>query len=217
MDQTERHQIIQAIFACGEDEARQLGESLRLVEAKSADIIAFQGDESAECQFVVSGAVGLHALGNEGQYTQVATVEPGEVFGAFPENSANPVEAVAQSAVQMLVIGTAQLRELASNHAAIASGLASRYAAQLTNVIGRLAARVTLSARGRVFAELLELANEENAIAPVPVVSALAVKAQTSRETASRAISDLERRGVMERQNDRWQIVAPRILEDLVL
>ncbi|GAA4641650.1 hypothetical protein GCM10023115_01170 [Pontixanthobacter gangjinensis] len=217
MTREERTEIVKAIFDCDADMAQQLMVALRFVEADHASTIAFQGDPSRACQFVVSGAIGLHALGSEGQYTQISTIEPGEVFGAYPKDDVHAVEAIAQSAVEMLVIGTAQLRELALSNAAIASGLAGLYASQLANVLGRLAARVTLTAKGRVFSELRARTSPDGRIAPVPVVSALAVQAQTSRETASRAISELERRGVMQRQEGFWQISSTRMLEDMVL
>lgn len=217
MDQGERISVIQAIFACDHAEAEKLSDALRLIEASPSDTIAFQGDLAEHCQFVVSGTVGLHALGSEGQYTQIATVEPGEVFGAFPDPATHSVEAVAQKAVQMLVIGTSQLRELSREHAAVASGLAGLYAEQLRNVIGRLAARVTLSARGRVFGELLALGDESGTISPAPVVTALAVKAQTTRETASRAVSYLEKRGILVREDKDWRVTSPRMLEELAI
>jgi DNA-binding GntR family transcriptional regulator len=47
-------------------------------------------------------------------------------------------------------------------------------------------------------------------------VTALALNANTSRETASRAISALERRGVISRSDRYMTIVAPRMLEDMV-
>ena len=215
MEQADRISVVQAIFGCDAAEAEALNARLRFATADHASTIAFQGDDSCECQFVVAGSVGLRALGSEGQYTQVATIEPGEVFGAFPDTGTHSVEAVAQEAVELLVIGTAQLREIASNHAAIAGGLAALYAGQLANVLERLAARVTLSAKGRVYSEMLDLSGSDGRITPVPVVSAIAVRAQTSRETASRAISQLERRGVLERGDAHWQITSLRMLEDL--
>ncbi|MDN3647238.1 Crp/Fnr family transcriptional regulator [Pontixanthobacter aestiaquae] len=217
MDRDERVAIVQAIFGCEPIEAARLTDNLRFATAEPATTIAFQGDESRDCQLVVAGAVGLHALGSEGQYTQVATVEMGEIFGAFPDAGTHAVEAVAQEAVELLIIGTAQLRELARNHASIATGLAALYAGQLSNVLGRLVARVTLTADGRVYSELFDLVDDDGIIAPIPVVSALAIRAQTARETASKAITKLEKRGVLERAKDHWKIISPRMLEDMTI
>jgi CRP-like cAMP-binding protein len=82
--------------------------------------------------------------------------------------------------------------------------------------LDRMAARSTLSAPGRVHAELMRLAGPDHRIVPPPKVTALALNANTSRETASRAISALERRGVISRSDRHMTIVAPRMLEDMV-
>jgi len=69
---------------------------------------------------------------------------------------------------------------------------------------------------GRVYAELLRRADDENRISPAPIIAALAVSVQTTRETASRAISKLEHRGIIGRSKDHWEIIAPRQLEDMI-
>jgi CRP-like cAMP-binding protein len=52
---------------------------------------------------------------------------------------------------------------------------------------------------------------------PPPIVAALALKAQTTRETASRAMSDLRRRGIIQRDKDRLEIISRPLLEALVI
>ena len=62
-----------------------------------------------------------------------------------------------------------------------------------------------------------ESSDAERVIRPAPIVAALATSVQTTRETASRAISLLERRGIIARQNDHWLIQSIRLLEDLIV
>ena len=81
----------------------------------------------------------------------------------------------------------------------------------------RLASRISLTAAGRIYARLLELAGPDHVIAPPPVVSALAVSVQTTRETTSRTISALERRGIIHRDERRLVIQSPRMLEDMII
>jgi predicted transcriptional regulator len=80
-----------------------------------------------------------------------------------------------------------------------------------------MAARITLSAMGRVYAELLNAAGDSDTIAPPPVVAALGLMAQTTRETASRAINGLMRRGIVRREPDRLTIVSRTMLEEMVV
>jgi DNA-binding GntR family transcriptional regulator len=54
-------------------------------------------------------------------------------------------------------------------------------------------------------------------ICPAPVLANLAVRAYTTRETVSRAVSALERRGIISRHADALVIVAPHRLEELVV
>lgn len=217
MNQTEQITVVQELFGCDASTAGQLCSSLSTSTAAHATTLAYQGDPSTECRFVVSGAIGMRALSEDGQYTQIATVETGEVFGAFPNAGEHSVELVAQSAVEMIVINTAQLRILAQDHSGIGLGLAGLFARQLNNVLGQMAAHVTLTAYGRVYQALLELADNDGIIAPAPVVTALGIRTQTARETASRAISDLMKCGGLTKEKGHWTITSLRMLEDMVI
>jgi CRP-like cAMP-binding protein len=90
---------------------------------------------------------------------------------------------------------------------------------QLRAASARMVDRTTLSAPGRVHAELLRLARlgDGTVIRPAPVHAALAVRVQSTRETVSRAVSALERRGIVRREGDALIIVAAGRLEELVV
>ena len=79
--------------------------------------------------------------------------------------------------------------------------------------------RTTLSAPGRVYAELLRLARLGDGITirPAPVHAALAVNVQSTRETVSRAVNAIERRGIVRREDDALVIVAAQRLEEMVI
>jgi hypothetical protein len=84
---------------------------------------------------------------------------------------------------------------------------------QLTLMIDRN----TLSAVGRIHAELWRRAERSGwTISPPPVLAALALDLQTTRETVSRTVSALERRGVVRRTPDALIVVAPRRLEGMI-
>lgn len=106
---------------------------------------------------------------------------------------------------------------LLQEEARIGSGLAKILGRQYNAVLDRMAARITLAANGRVFAELLHEAGEEGSISPPPVIAALALSAQTTRETGSRAINALERRGIIRRDDQRLEILSRNLLEELVI
>jgi predicted transcriptional regulator len=64
---------------------------------------------------------------------------------------------------------------------------------------------------------LLRLADDDNCICPAPTVTALAMSVNTTRETASRTITALERRGIIRREGQILTIQAPRMLEEMVI
>ena len=73
--------------------------------------------------------------------------------------------------------------------------------------------------QGRVHAELLRLARlaDGRVIRPAPVLAKLAVRVQSTRETVSRTINALERRGIIRRERDALVIVAPHRLEEMIV
>ena len=64
---------------------------------------------------------------------------------------------------------------------------------------------------------LLQRADDDGWIRPAPVLSALAIGVNTTRETASRALASLVRRGIVERTDEGLKIISRRMLEELVI
>lgn len=212
----ERLTAIATIFGCDEALAALLDASMVPIILPHKTLIAHQGDPSDQCWLVIDGLVHIQLIGFDGQRVQLAYHGPGEFFGAYPEATLHRADIMAHGEVHVLRISTAALVALSNAHAPIGAGLSRRLARQLDMSLDRMAARSTLSAPGRVHAELLRLAGKEHRIAPPPKVSVLALNANTSRETASRAISALERRGVIQRSDQHMTIVAPRMLRDMM-
>ncbi len=214
---SERTAVLQAIFGCAEAVAARLDQLAIWSSVGRRQILLRQGDAHRRCHIVVSGSADIRVLGHEGQCIQIATVEPGEIFGSYPEPSEARAEVQAQNAMELVSLDTAHLARLAHDCAEIGAGLARIFAGQLGNVLDRFAARVTQTATGRVYSQLLDMVDPSGTIVRVPAVTTLAVRAQTTRETASRAVSALERRGILRREPDCWIITSPRMLEELAI
>ncbi len=179
-------------------------------------VVAHQGDLADHCWVVVEGAAQAQINSADGQLTLLASHGPGEIFGSYPEPAALRSDIVAQGSLHLLCIETSALVDLARHSADIAHGLSLLFARQLDVVLDRMAARTTLTANGRVYAELLRLAGASNRIEPPPVLSALALSVHTTRETTSRAIAHLLRRGIVSRTDEALEILAPRLLAELI-
>lgn len=207
---------ISAVFGCGPHLTGEIARAMGHVHLAHKAVLAHQGDVSEHCWLIVEGTVHVQLIGWDGQKVQLAYHGPGEMFGAFPNATTHRADIVVSGDCDMLRIATSAMVALAEAHAPIALGLSRLLARQLDMALDRMAARTTLSASGRVYAELLRLCDDDHRIDPVPTVTALAMTVNTSRETASRAITALERRGIARREGQLMTIQAPRMLADMV-
>lgn len=208
---------IAACFGCGDDCAQLLAQAMseRCVERRSH--VALRGDAATQLFLLLEGGVTAEIFGIDGQQAQLARHGPGEIFGAYPMPSSYRSDIMATSDTRLLAIGTLDLVSLAHAHAEIGAGLSRLLARQLDLLLDRMAARIGLSAMGRFHKALLELADEQGIIRPSPVISALALSVNTTRETGSRALAALLRRGIVERREDALRVVSKRMLEEMVV
>ena len=216
MQQEDRIAILKKLLGCSEEIAAQVNNAMLHKRHANDDAILHQGDETSRCHLVVNGQAKARVIGREGQDVQMATYETGEVFGAYPQADTQRADITAGEDLELLTIESRELSEMAQELSNVGGGLSRIFAGQLDMMFGRMSSRSLLSAKGRVYEELLRIADDDNRISPIPNVKAMSVSIQTARETASRHINDLIRLGVLEREEDGWKIVAPRQLEDMI-
>lgn len=214
--ETERLAVIQSVFSCGHDAAVALSAEVQETNLPGKSLVARQGDVAHHCWLVVDGVAQAQINAPDGQLILLASHGPGELFGCYPEPAVLRADFVAVGTLTLFAIKTIALVDLAQSDAAVGHGLSVLLARQLDTLLDRMAARTTLSATGRVYAELLRLAGTSNRISPPPVLSALALSVHTTRETASRAIAHLVRRGIVHRTDAALEITAPRLLAELI-
>ena len=213
---------IAAVLACGEEAADAMGRIAGERRVAAREAVLRQGDRCETAFLLLEGRAQALSYGMEGQLTLVQEFGPGDVFGPLGPGDppAHDVEILALAPCRLAVIAAADLALLMDRHAPLGAAVARALLRQLRAVAGRMLARTTLSATGRVHAELLRLAagsSDRRSVRPAPVLSRLAVSAQTTRETVSRTIHALERRGIVRLEPEALVIVAPRRLEDMVV
>jgi CRP-like cAMP-binding protein len=209
--------IIASCLGFGKESAERLAALMVSRSFPHRSAIAHAGDPSVHFYLVAEGAVVAELFGYDGQQAQLTRHGPGEIFGAYPKETTYRAGFSASGATRLLVIRTERLVELVASDREIAAGVARLLAKQLDLVLDRMAARIGLSATGRFYRALLQLADDDGMIKPSPVIAALAVSVHTTRETASRALTSLLRRGIVERQDDALRIVSRRMLEELII
>ena len=209
---------IGAALGCAPDAAAALHQHGAMRDAPGGTVLAHQGDAITHNWLILDGAVRCEVISPDGRASVVATHPPGDMIGAFGRRSTDMLTSlVTYGSTQLLAVSVTMIERLGGADGDFAMAIARSYATQSHVMVDRLAVRISLTAVGRIYARLLDMADGDGAITPAPVIAALAVSVQTTRETASRAISGLERRGIISRTGSRMVINSPRMLEELVV
>ena len=212
---------VRTSLSCPPDVCEQIARSGRVRLYASGSHLLRQGDRTTAMYLIVFGRCHALVYSADGQAILLHEYGEGDLFGALAGLDAAEQDAdiVAVEDVRSLLIEAAILAELAERHGAIGLALSRILLKRLRATTWRMYERAALSATGRVCAELLRLARENQppAIRPIPVIAELAMRVGTTRETASRTVSALERRGILRRESDALIVVAPQRLEAEIL
>lgn len=221
LDEEGIRQFVCNVFVCPGDVADQIARHGRLRSYACHAVIVRQGEALAQSYLLVLGRARALLYAANGQVVLLHEYRSGDIFGALgePDSAAQDADVVAIEDAQALVIQAAHLAMLAQQHGCIGLALSRLLILRLRQINERMFERAALSSVGRVYSELLRQARlrPDLVISPAPVVSDLALVVATTRETASRAVNALERRGIIRREADALIVVAPHRLEELIL
>lgn len=213
--------FVEQAFGCSTELADAIAR--RAVERSwpARAVILRQGEGGSDTFLMIVGRARAVICGPDGQLALVHEFLPGDIFGAVAPGDPEVCEAEI-SAVELTRTLTFRARDflqLIEAHASVGLAVSRQLVRQLRAARERIAARSILSATGRIHAELLRMARagEGGVIRPAPVLAALAVQVHSTRETVSRTISALERRGIVRREADALVVVAPKRLAELIV
>ncbi len=212
--------VVQASFACPPAVAAGIAGKARLRRHAAHSTILWQGERATEVFLMLSGEAHALVIAANGQELRLHVHGPGDMFGECGvllgvEASASVVAACESATANF---GAGDFVLLVETHASIGLALSRRLIARQAAMARRLTEQSILSATGRICAELSRQGRDGGGrIEPIPVLSDLARQLQTTRETVSRTLSDLKRRGIVRQDGDTLVIVAQRMLDDLVV
>ena len=213
--------MLRRVFGCPSDLAEQILARGRMRDFRPRAVLVRSGDRVSFLFVVVAGLAQAFAYSSEGQAVLLQEFGPGDFFGALGSAVAATHEAdvIAASEVSSFLLDGTELALLAEQHGCIGLALLRVLVDRLQRTEVRMYEQAALSSVGRVYAELLRRARLSPilAISPVPVLADLALRVSTTRETASRAVNALERRGIIRRTEDSLVVVAPHRLEELIV
>lgn len=213
--------VIMRAFGCAEELADVVAHKAHVRHHPPRAAIVRAEDRAVQVHLVIDGHARMVAIAAEGRASVIEDYADGDLFGErglFGE-AVVPHDVIAVRASRIGAFANADFLGLMAHYSAIAMAVSRILVARLDLAQRRLAEGATLSARGRICAELLRAARDGTAmtIRPAPVLARLATAVDSTRETVSRTIGDLERRGIIVREDDGLRVIAPHRLEELIV
>lgn len=193
----------------------------RLQTALAGEQLVFQGEPAQHIGFVIYGRAKAVSFSESGAETWLGRFEAGQFFGhiAFLTETDIRFEVTAETTMQLRLIPIANIKSLLETTPDMNEVFARDLAGRLDMMMSRLIEALTLSAKGRVCAELLRLSRpiginpDMSVIRPNPVFIDMALRINSRRETVSRAISDLQKDGIIKREAGAIIIKDPSALQ----
>ena len=192
--------------------------------AKKGEILLFQGEPSSHIGLIVSGRAVAISYSENGTETWLGRFNAGEFFGhlSFFSKTDMRFEIRADQDTKIRLIPIAQIKTLMADAPSVGAAFAQDLAERLDTMMVRLIEALTLSAKGRVCAELIRMSHpigvspEQSVIRPNPVFVDLALRINSTRETVSRAISELQKDGIIIRHAGAIVIQSPTTLKSFI-
>jgi CRP-like cAMP-binding protein len=197
-----------AIFAdLGGPESEAL-EGLCKERAYARDDLIVSQESAGDSLFVVTeGRVKVVLYGQSGREVILSTFKPGDFFGEMSllDNQPRSANVIASEPSRLLVLDRAAFARHLESHPRTALNVLAEMSKRLRRADGIIGNLALLDVYGRVARFLRELARTEGKVVPDgveiqtrPTQAEIAAMVGTSRETVSRALSEFQRRGLLE-------------------
>ncbi len=210
---------VRQAFGCGAALADTIAALGRSGTHSRGAVLWPRGEDAGAAGLLTLGRAAELAYGRDGAMLVLHALAQGEFFGEVVGSGAQGetrVEALSDGAA--IVFASNALVRLMESYPLVALAMARHLSARIAAMRQRMLETALLSAKGRIASELLRRsrAAEDGVIRPLPVWSELAVIVQSTRETVSRTVSGLEKRGIVRRSGGGLAVIAPHRLEELV-
>ena len=172
-------------------------------------------NDTQDVFFVISGLTRVVNYSPGGREVSFDEIGAGGFFGELAAIDGRPRSAavIAKTTTLAASLPPAAFREILATYTPVANALLHRMAAVIRESTDRIMDLSTLGAHNRVYAELLRQAHETDPAAfengtnrarihPMPVHSNIGSRVSTARETVARVLSDLTKKGILEREHD---------------
>ena len=200
-----------------------LADAARYRSLASGNAIISQDDASDHVCIILSGEARVVLLSENGQEIWVDVMNPGAILGEIAALTGvkRTSTIIADNDVVLASYSAPVFLELMDRHSALAICLARILAHRVSQTTRRMFAISSLSATARAYAELLRMSvadgdGKPRFIRPVPSLTIMAKRVDTTRETVSRSVSKLEKRGLLKRSDTGYELVDPEQIARLL-
>ncbi|WP_291841978.1 Crp/Fnr family transcriptional regulator [Maricaulis sp.] len=185
--------------------------------ARAGTVIIAQDEADDRVFLLLEGRARVVLLSEDGQEIWLDGFESGAVFGELASLTGQPRISgiIAETECDLAVYTGDAFFDLIRHHGEIGLALSRLLARRVQHTTQRMFELSALSAPGRIYAELLRMSRpvgsdrSARVIEPAPSMKELALRVNSTRETASRTINDLQRKGLLEKLRDRIELVDP--------
>jgi CRP-like cAMP-binding protein len=190
------------------EELSNIEQMCRYRRFTAGELIVDRDSTSNEVFFVIRGQVRIVNFSMSGREVTFDERSGGDYFGELSALDGAPRSASVVAEEETLILGLPRraFLDLLTEHRSIACEVMLRLARSLRAANERIMDLSTLAANHRILADLLRQVHRHRLdgngaiIAPLPVHSDIASRVSTTRETVARVLSDLARRGIVERR-----------------
>lgn len=218
-DDTDR--LFRTLLGEGEDVVAVIEDiraASRTVQIESRSLIITQDNSDNDVFYLLEGKAKAVLYSEEGHEIWLDDFQPGDFFGeiAVLTGEQRSSSVVAKTKATVAVFRAEDFLGLMQRHSTFSIAVARWLAERVRHTTQRMFELSALSVTGRVYAELLRGARSaalidgiERTIRPAPSITELAHQVNSTRESVSRTINDLERRGLIARRDDAIIIFTP--------
>jgi len=172
------------------------------------DIFSFQGERQKTIGFVISGAADAVSYSVNGDETWVGEYKQGQFIGLISllSDDLSNFDIRASSRLTLRVLPCDKILDLMRRDLSLCEAISKDLAQRLNKSAAELININTLSVKGRICSELLSLAlplgidPDRHIIRPSPVFVKLAQRLNSTRESVSRTVSELQGKGILGRE-----------------
>lgn len=202
------------------EELERVAGNILLKRVESGATIFMEGEQSAGLWIVRSGHVKIYKLNQDGNEHILHIIGPGSTFNdiAAMDGGVNPANAAALNAdAEVWLLPTEKLAETLVREPKLALNLVRQLARRVRTLVGQIEDLALYSVVVRLARFLLKQAEDPSLAGPGVTRTAIAAHINTTPQTLSVALRELEASGAIRFDRQRVQIVRDETLRSIAM